>query len=165
MLLLSALHSRRTSTYLVRRAKFTRNTQWNLIFRAHTSLFGHLTHLLRLLFDCSAVTCRHRACLFALFQLELGCRWRSGEISPPSPLNPITFDASVPYLMIYGYPDRDGSNLPLEFFEIHDVVVLFRCSTLHFIRFSQRCIHQNIPRSGIRAPYSGRHLFSLRNDR
>lgn len=40
----ASLHSPRTSTYLVWRAKFTRNTQWNLIFRAHTFVFGHLTH-------------------------------------------------------------------------------------------------------------------------
>lgn len=34
--------------------KFTRNTQWNLILRAHTFVFGHLTHHLpRPLFDHS----------------------------------------------------------------------------------------------------------------
>ena len=107
VLLLSALHSRRTSTYLVRGAKFTRNTQWSLIFRAHTSLFGHLAHLLRLLFVCSSATCRHRACLSLSLSSKLGCRWRSGEISPPSPLNPITYDGSVSYLVIYGYLDQE----------------------------------------------------------
>lgn len=64
------------------------------------------------LFDA---TCRHHAYLSALFEFEFCSQWRSDKISRRSPLNVITFDGSVSYLMIYGYLEG-WIYLPLELY-------------------------------------------------
>lgn len=109
----ASLHSLRTSTYSVWRAKFTRNTQWNLILRAHTFVFGHLTHHLpRLLFDRSTPSygCLSRRVSFLLRcwmrvarNLEKSIKrdyigWRTCSLSRDSSLN--SRDSFIPFGII-----------------------------------------------------------------